>query len=173
MSTPARLAPDIVEAMDPGGAAVVFGPEEAGLTNEEIELCGRLMAIPTSGDATSLNLAQAAVIVLYECFKNAPGKAFRPSGPSMARPATHAEMEVLFATLKDTLLDMDFLQRDNPDYWMLPLRRFLTRYRLRHNEFKLLMGVCRQTAWALKNPRAPNPAPEPDPEPQNSDDDRN
>ncbi len=49
--------------------ALVFGPERSGLENEDITLCDTLIAIPTSTENRSLNIAQAAVIVGYEWWK--------------------------------------------------------------------------------------------------------
>jgi tRNA/rRNA methyltransferase len=128
--------------------ALVFGPEAAGLTNEEIHLCQRIVTIPTSVEGTSLNLAQAVLVVLYEVFANALDHPFEPPGPPHARAATHEEKETLLATIKEALLAIDFLQKNNTDYWMMPMRRFLGRTGLRRNEFNLLMGVCRQVLWA-------------------------
>ncbi|TVM18883.1 RNA methyltransferase [Oceanidesulfovibrio indonesiensis] len=145
--TPAQAATEAHEFMAEGKIAVLFGPEDRGLTNEEVEIGGRLLTIPTVDDASSLNLAQAVLVILYEWFTAAPGTAFRPAGPPTSRLATHAEQEALFSTLQDTLLAIDFLKDDNPSYWMLPVRRFLARIKLRKSEFNLLMGICRQVRW--------------------------
>ncbi len=147
--TPETAAPLVCESLGAGEqVAVVFGPEEAGLTNQETQICGRLVTIPTSEDASSLNLAQAVLIALYEIFKESLKKPFEPAGPKPSRAASHAEREALFDNLQETLLAIDFLKDDNPDYWMLPVRRFLERVGLKRNEFNLIMGVCRQIKWA-------------------------
>jgi len=148
--TPGEAAGDMARTLaGGGGVAVVFGPEDAGLANQETQLCGRLVNIPTADGATSLNLAQAVLVVCYEAFKAASGIAGEAAGPTPSRAATHAERESLFAALRETLLAIDFLKADNPDYWMLPVRRFIDRVGLRRQEFNLLMGVCRQARWAL------------------------
>uniref|UniRef100_I2Q4A3 rRNA methylase n=1 Tax=Desulfovibrio sp. U5L TaxID=596152 RepID=I2Q4A3_9BACT len=148
--TPAEAADDICRTLRTGGGvAVVFGPEDAGLSNQETQLCGRLVNIPTAGEATSLNLAQAVLVVCYEVFKAASGLAGDVAGQTPSRAATHAERESLFTALRETLLAIDFLKADNPDYWMLPVRRFIDRVGLRRQEFNLLMGVCRQVKWAV------------------------
>jgi tRNA/rRNA methyltransferase len=147
--SPEQAAGGIVETLAGGEVAVVFGPEDAGLSNQETMLCGRLVTIPTAGEATSLNLAQAVLLVCYEIFKKAQGVTEHPGGVPPSRAATHAEREALFAALTETLLAIDFLKPDNPDYWMLPVRRFIDRVGLRRQEFNMLMGVCRQVNWAL------------------------
>ena len=46
--------------------------------------------------------------------------------------------------MRETLIDIDYLKQDNPDYFMLPMKRFLNRVNPRLNEYNLLMGLCRQ-----------------------------
>ena len=148
--SPRQVAPDIRDTLAGGGeVALVFGPEDAGLTNQETMLCGRLVNIPTADAATSLNLAQAVLLVCHEVFLASTGLDAATPGPTPSRAATHAERESLFAALAEMLLAIDFLKPDNPDYWMLPVRRFIERVGLRRQEFNLLMGVCRQVKWAL------------------------
>lgn len=149
--TPARAAERIRDQLAEGHTiAIVFGSEDRGLTNEEIEISGQLVTIPTASAATSLNLAQAALILLYECLKACQERPFAPAGPSEARLTSHAEQQTLFNTIQETLLAIDFLKDDNPEYWMLPVRRFVHRVGLKRNEFNLLMGICRQALWAAK-----------------------
>ncbi len=143
------------------GVAVVFGPEDAGLTNRETQLCAHLVNIPTAGEATSLNLAQAVLVVCYEIFKAAQGLAAAPAGPTPSRAVSHAEGEALFSALRRMLLTIDCIKPDNPDYWMLPVRRFIERVGLKRKEYNLLMGICRQIDWAVatggKKPAAGDP----------------
>lgn len=146
--SPTTLAGTVDERLRSGGrVAILFGPEDTGLTNDETSICSGLMTIPTSREGTSLNLAQAVVVVLYECFKRALDTPFTPDGPPEERATTVQEQEALFENLRETLLAIDFLKDDNPDYWMLPVRRFFAKINLRRNEFNLLMGVCRQVQW--------------------------
>lgn len=149
--SPSTLAGVVNDRLgDNGRVAIVFGPEDKGLTNEETSLCSGLMTIPTSREGTSLNLAQAVVVVLYECFKKSLDTPFVPDGPPKERPTTVQEQEALFGNLQESLLAIDFLKDDNPDYWMLPVRRFFSKINLRRNEFNLLMGVCRQIQWFVR-----------------------
>ena len=129
--------------------AFVFGPEDNGLTNEEIEVCGRIVTIPTEPDAWSLNLSQAVLLVLYECFKQGPRPKGRYLASASSEPVTREEMQLLLGELKQRLLDIGFLSLESPDFFMLPVKRFLDRMELKRNEYNLLMGVCRQIGWAL------------------------
>jgi tRNA/rRNA methyltransferase len=145
IQTPEEAAPRIIEQRNAGGRiAIVFGPEDKGLANDETELCNQLLTIPTTENLTSLNLSQAVMVVLYECFKKSLGKPFKIAGQHTDRYITTEERELLFSQLQETLLDIDYLKPDNPDYFMLPMKRFLNRVNPRLNEYNQLMGLCRQ-----------------------------
>lgn len=148
---PPRLAKVVGEKVRMNGTvAIVFGPEDTGMTNEETQLCTSLVTIPTDREGVSLNLSQAALVLLYECFKEALERPFVPDGPPDERLCTVAEQETLFSNLKESLLAIDYLRDNNTDYWMMPVRRFLARISLKRNEFNLLMGICRQVKWIAK-----------------------
>ncbi len=169
ITTPRHAAEDIAVALaGEQDVALVFGPEDAGLTNRETRLCGRLVTIPTASEATSLNLAQAVLLTLYECFLAARGLREPRPGPDAAgrrppaapggREITHAEGEALFSALREALSAIDFLKDDNPDYFLLPMRRFAQRVRPTRAEFNMLMGVCRQILWAVGRVQKNGPA---------------
>lgn len=148
--SPEEAAQELVAHMAEGRVALVMGPEDRGLSNEDIEQCGRIACIPTSGDASSLNVAQASLILLYECARAArkhsgqPRPRLRGDAGSLSRLVTHDEQERVYATLRDILLDIDYIKPDNPDYFLMPLRRFLGKTPLRRHEMDMLMGICRQ-----------------------------
>jgi len=147
--SPEKAAPLITGQIAEGArVAILFGPEDKGLTNEETEICNQLLTIPVNPQASSLNLAQAVLIVLYECFKTGVRTPLVPGTSGAASPlCTHAEQETVIRTLRDTLMRIDFLRKDNPDYFMLPVRKFLQKMALRRHEFAMLMGICRQVRW--------------------------
>jgi len=154
--TPAKAAPEVLARLHEGGSvALVFGPEDRGLTNEETCLCDQLVMIPASPHCTSLNLSQAVLILLYECFQLALTKPFEPSGPPTERDASFEERQALFANMQEALSAIDFLKDQNAEYWMLPVRRFFSRFRLRRNEFNLLMGICRQVRSVASRAHCP------------------
>ena len=137
-----------------GEFVLVFGPEDTGLENHEIELCTRLISIPTVPGASSLNLAQAVLLVLYECFTASMEHGFhpdqKPKGKKNSPPATIEEQERFFDVLKSTLLGIEFLPEDNPDWFMLPLRRFFRRSGMRRHEIDLFMGICRNVNRSIR-----------------------
>jgi tRNA/rRNA methyltransferase len=133
--------------------AVLFGPEDRGLSNEHLRYCHTITTIPTSG-FSSLNLAQAVMIVCYEIFLAAK----EPAQEVPPRLANKFELEGMYVHLKEVLLKIGFLDPQNPDHWMLNIRRFLSRVPLRAREVRVIRGVCRQMDWyrqeleKLRNP---------------------
>lgn len=121
--------------------SLVFGSEDRGLSNNEITCCQYLVNIPTMANASSLNLAQAVLLLLYECAKAGRQK-------TAARPAQNAitagEQARLMEAFKKMLLVLDHLHGENPDYFMLPWRSFFSRAKLSRNEYDAFMGLCRQ-----------------------------
>ena len=147
--TPEQAAGEIAPLLHEGSrVAIVFGCEDRGLSNADIEQCQRLVTIPTAGEASSLNLAQAILILTYECMKAVSRVDPQPSlgndPGQQSRRITHEEQALLYARLKETLLAIDYLKSDNPDYFLMPLRRFLGKSGLRRHEMDMLMGICRQ-----------------------------
>ena len=145
---PRKAATVMVQNLSDGGRmALVFGPEDRGLGNAEIELCTGLVTIPTAPDASSLNLAQAVLILLYECFTATLAHTYHPDrtpkGRKTSRQATLEEQELLFSTVQESLASIEFLPRDNPEWFMQPVRRFFRRAVLRRHEYDIFMGICR------------------------------
>lgn len=151
--TPQKAAGIIATAMqesENANVALVFGSEDRGLENAETALCTHLVTIPTAPGASSLNLAQAVLIMLYECFTASLETAYHPGGMPKGRSsspaATLEEQELLFTALQKALLHIEFLPEDNPEWFMQPLKRFFRRASLRRHEFDLFMGICRKLA---------------------------
>ncbi len=145
---PPRAAAELCAVARAGGrAALLFGPEDRGLENSEIDVCTHLVTIPTTPGCSSLNLAQAVLILSYEWFTAQLQHAYhpdrRPKNRKTSRPATIEEQELLFASLRRTLTAAEFLPADNPEWFMQPLRRFFRRAGVRRHEFDLFMGICR------------------------------
>lgn len=152
---PSQAAREVAAVLARGEkVSLVFGPEDRGLNNEEITHCQRLVTIPTDAAASSLNLAQAVLLVLYEC-ANAVRAARLPSAEkggvtADGRAVNAEEQERLMVTLKEMLLSLDYLHGDNPDYFLMPWRRMFSRAGLRRHEYDALMGLCRQVRHKLE-----------------------
>jgi len=150
ISGPEHAAPALALACAEGeAAALVFGPEDRGLSNEEIKACHQLVCIPTAPGSASLNLAQAVLLMLYECRKASGALHVAEDTRPKSRRANHAEQERLFRNIKALLLQIDFVHGDNPEYFLMPMRHLLGRTGLRRHEYDMLMGVCRQLRTML------------------------
>jgi tRNA/rRNA methyltransferase len=145
LTTPRRLAQDLIPMAQNNRVALLFGPEDRGLSNEHLRYCHTITTIPTSRFA-SLNLAQAVMILCYEIFL--AGK--KPAEDVLPRLANKFELEGMYAHLKDVLMKIGFIDLQNPDHWMLNIRRFLSRVPLRAREVRVIRGICRQMDWYTK-----------------------
>ena len=136
-----QMAEKIVEVSQNNSVALLFGAEDRGLTNDELRWCQLLVNIPTDG-FTSLNLSHAVMILCYEILvTEADVSAFTP------KLATAAELEGMYDQIGDLLQKIGFLNKENPDYWMMHIRRFLSRTHLQAREVKIMRGICRQLVW--------------------------
>ena len=142
ISAPAQMAEYLVPVSQDNQVALVFGPEDRGLTNEELRLCHHLVTIPTA-QFSSLNLAQAVMVLCYELFKTnmPPVKTITP------RLATRIELDGMYDQLRELLVRICYIQPENPDYWLNKLRRFFTRLQLQAGEVSIIRGICRQIDW--------------------------
>ena len=121
--------------------AILFGRERYGLTNEEIQRCHQLVHIDTNPEYGSLNLAQAVQVMAYELRMAAMGEAGTWIAPSDWVPVDAGQMELFFVHLEQTLLDIQFLNPDQPKRLMARLRRLFNRARPDQNEINILRGI--------------------------------
>ena len=152
--SPRALAPTILATARKAKVALVFGREDWGLSNEELALCTKIIQIPAVPESSSLNLAQAAMICLYEIFiatgSFTPAGEKSPEAPSKLR-------ERMFALWQEALLEIGFMKADKAQHMMLGLRRFLSRGPLTVDDVKILMGIARQTRWKARHPEGCEP----------------
>ncbi len=136
------LASELAPITENNRVGLVFGPEDRGLTNEDLRLCHRLVNISTA-EFSSLNLAQAVMIVCYELRRDRSAE----SKPFVPRLANRHELDGMYSQLRDILVKISYIQPDNPDYFMNNIRQFGTRLRLRAKEVSIIRGICRQINW--------------------------
>lgn len=148
--SPRQLAPEMLPA-DPGAAvptAILFGPERMGLSTEDLRFCQKVVRIPTEDpESSSLNLAQAVLLLGYELLVAAGGE---PEAPAV-RPADQADLNGMYQDLSRTLVHIGFLPADNPEHWLMNIKKIFNRSLLTSGECNLWRGVCRQLRWALEN----------------------
>jgi tRNA/rRNA methyltransferase len=142
LTDPRHFAEDLIAPSQANEVAILFGPEDRGLSNEHLRLCHTIVTIPTARFA-SLNLAQAVMIVCYELWMAAEEKVRAP----VPRLADTFELEGMYAHLSQVLQRIGFINPQNPEHWMLNIRRFLSRLPLRAREVRIIRGICRQIDW--------------------------
>lgn len=142
-------AADWAGSVEVGPVALVFGAERTGLTNEELALCQEAVQITADADYGSLNLAQAVQVLAYEC-RHAVTGGVTPR--RRRRPADHAVMEGVYGHLEQMLVDIDFLDPDNPRHLMRRLRRLFARAAPDAVEANILRGIF-SAVQAARRPR--------------------
>lgn len=124
--------------------ALVFGRENSGLKNHELDLCHYLLRIPCNQDYSSLNLAAAVQVVCYELFVASNQTSTSQIGDQGSDPlATAEQMEGFYQHLQQTLIDIGFLQEERSKSLMRRLRRIFNRTQLDTKELDILRGIFR------------------------------
>ncbi len=142
---PRQLAPRIVAAAAQNDVALVFGPEDHGLSNEELKACHQLIRIPTGTEYSSLNLAQAVLVCCYEVFIAAQAPVAVPE--AVPELADAARVEFMFERLKTAFLRIGYLHASNPDHILFTYRRLLGRSQLAERDVRILLALARQIEW--------------------------
>ncbi|MDE0662197.1 MAG: RNA methyltransferase [Gammaproteobacteria bacterium] len=161
IATVERFAEHLVRA-DLGGrpVAILFGREDRGLSNEELERCNHHLVIPANPQYPSLNLAMAVQVVCYEILRAltrvantdaeignprslVPGEDSHPDLPTDwdRSPATAADLAALYRHLGQVLSTIEFQDPRNPRLTMTRLRRMFARIRPDQTEIAILRGV--------------------------------
>jgi TrmH family RNA methyltransferase len=124
--------------------ALVFGREDKGLSNEDLDLCDRVLTIPTDPRHSSLNLAQTVLLVSYELWlAGAAGERALPQPRRRAEGLANVEeMTSLFEQTENALHAIDFFKKRNPAAIMRTLRAIARRAGLDQREARLLRAIA-------------------------------
>ena len=139
-------AAEIVTSLTSNRVALVFGPEDSGLSNEDLRCCHTLLTIPTDPTFASLNVAQAVLLCCHAVFRGA--RQTQADDPPVV--ASSERQELMYAKLKAALLQVGFLPQDNPEHIMLALRRLFGRAGLEDRDVRILLGIAHQIEWYAK-----------------------
>ena len=137
---PQEVARQALALPEGAEAAIVFGREEHGLTNEEIQLCQMAGRIPSAARYPSLNLSQAALIIGYELFRAAVDP---PELPDLDL-ANHQELEAMFAHVESSLDKLDFHHKNRPRSFMRSVRRVFGRIPMERRDATTVHKIFRQ-----------------------------
>ncbi len=148
--TPRQLAHRLLSIHTTDRIGLLFGREDSGLSNRELDLCQEFVSIPTSAACHSLNLSHAFMVIAYELFLAASG-----SSVSIARPGADTKaLEGMYRHMEQALASVGFLNGENPAHIMRDIRRIFGRARLDEREVRILRGICRQMLWAASRKRS-------------------
>jgi len=150
---PHEIAGRSVQHARGGRVAIVFGPEDMGLSNDELELCNEVVSIPTAEGASSLNISHAVLLVCYELF--AACRDDKIPGEAICEPAAPVSMvEAMYDHMRESLLEIGFLNPQNPEYTLGMIRRLFSRTGLSIPEVRMLRGLFRQLVWYIRKKRS-------------------
>jgi TrmH family RNA methyltransferase len=139
---PRSVASKAVEHAETGTVVLLFGREDRGLENDALDLCHAVAVIPTHPEYSSLNLAQAVLLLSYEIFLASEGSPDPlPRGRRSTRPATIAELENTYAALEEGLHRIEFYKSREPAAILRTLRTVISRAEPDLQEAGLLRAI--------------------------------
>jgi TrmH family RNA methyltransferase len=141
------LAPLLPGLSDRGEVALVFGREDHGLSDADLDRCTHLIYVPTDPAYPALNVAQAIAIVAYEARRSLDAAAVEPPDPDHEALADHAGREAMYEHLEEALLTIGFLKAGQLTGMMRRLRRILSRAQLTAGDIDVVRGIARQILW--------------------------
>ncbi|MCM2256413.1 MAG: RNA methyltransferase [Vicinamibacteria bacterium] len=147
--TPRQLAAHL--ASRGGRAALVFGPEADGLGKGERRRADVVVRIPTADEQSSLNLAQAVLLLTWELRL---ALADAPPAPAAAAAAAPGELHAALGELAAALAAIGFVDPARPGSVLAELRHLLARAEPGAREIVLLRGLARQMRWAGEQARS-------------------
>lgn len=147
---PDEAAQTLLPLLGKGRVALVFGREDRGLKTDELDLCQRLITIPTSDQLPSMNLAQSVAVCLYEIARS-HGAGNTPGGGR--KLATVTQLEDLFEHMRRSFREIGYLDPQNPEHILRAIRRFLGRAALDPREVRILRGLLSQIDWVEEERR--------------------
>lgn len=138
---------DAAKSFAKEGLALMFGPEAAGLSNEDLDYCQAYIQIPT-GPFSSLNLAQAVNLIAYEFFVTQveEGSSYQPEDL-----ASREELENLYTLFLETMDYIGYIDANAAGKTEHMYRRIFDRARLTGREVNAFYGLWRQVKWAVDN----------------------
>ncbi len=136
----------IRKALSAGPAALLFGSEKFGLSNDDLSHCDWLLTIPTRDEHRSMNLGQAVAVCLYELVRNARAAAREPA---KLKRAAAGELERLSELLAEVLAASGYVNPRTAASTREKIRRMVRRLNLPSRDAKIWLGMLRQIRWKL------------------------
>ncbi|MGH7581937.1 MAG: RNA methyltransferase [Gemmatimonadales bacterium] len=153
---PRIAAPRLIAGAAAGPVGILAGREDKGLSNQELDRCDTLVTISANPAYNSLNVAQAVAIYCYELWLARGGDELPFKTPrKVSEPATHAQVEALFADWDRALRDIEFFKTRQPDLVMRTFREVVFRAAPDAREAALLRAIGLEVGHYLRRQRAP------------------
>jgi tRNA (cytidine32/uridine32-2'-O)-methyltransferase len=151
----AQVSERLSKTPDVFKVAILFGREDRGLTNEELHACHLHVHIPTNPDFSSLNVGAAVQVIAYE-LRMALQESVVDEAPQWGvdwdvELADQKEIKLMFNHLEQTLIDIKFLEPDNPRQLMTRLRRLLLRAVPDKVEVNIIRGILTKINRSISN----------------------
>lgn len=143
-SMPDQVAKEVLTLCSAGKTALVFGREDHGLYTNELELCQSLLTIPTNKNFPSMNLAQAVTLCIYEISK---ARQQQTKKIRTKKLASNAQLEAMLQHMRTSLLEVKYLDPQNPDHILRSFRQIFGRARLNDREVRILHGLWSRIDW--------------------------
>ena len=140
MFGPMNVAERLAGLPDGQEGALVFGREENGLTNDELQRCQIVAHVRTAVRYPSLNLSQAVLLFGYELYRAAASPAELPD----LNLSPHEEIEAMYAHISDALDKLGFVSRHRPQTFMRSIRRIFGRIQLERRDVATIHRIFRQ-----------------------------
>lgn len=144
----ARLALETVTEQN-DYVAMVFGREDSGLSNAELDKCHYLSHIPSNPTYSSLNISQAVQVFAYECLMATQVKSVHQKQGYRHKLASSDQLEGFYAHLYQALQEIGFLDPNKNARFMRRMRRLFNRSQLDIKEVDILRGILRATQRKL------------------------
>lgn len=153
--SPPECAQQVADSSANNKVALVFGREDSGLTNEELQLCHFHVNIPADDEYSSLNLAAAVMVISYEvrmallARQETPHRPRKTGGGADASVdeddwdvprATAGQLENFYQHFEQVMVDLNFHDRENPRLLMMRMRRLFGRIIPDQMEISILRG---------------------------------
>ncbi len=152
---PAEAAALLVPAAADAPVALVFGPEDKGLSNDDLGHCTHIARVPTDAAQPSLNLAQAVLLMSWELRRLARGHTSHP--PRRARvPAPADQIEGAVQQLVEVMTRVGFMRGKNTLKVLTTARQVFKRTELTPEEVGFVRGSLRKIAWGLDQTIGPD-----------------
>ncbi len=153
--SPRQVLGEVAPLLSSNKIGLLFGPENTGLTNYDLDFCQYTSTVPTEG-FSSLNLAQAVAIHCYELYTAATEitknhlDSDGDDNDAGGEYANSFEMQSMYGHIEEVLTEITFLKDRKHALWMRNIRQFLGRIQIKKKEASIIRGVCRKFLWHRK-----------------------